>query len=434
MSTDFWSSSHYRKWIVDHVTIRESRAEDLRYVDDPEHLDFLGIFFANIITKLCKKLSLRQRVIATATVFFRRFYLKNSYCETEPFIVAAACCYVAAKAEESPVHIKNVITEARSLFSQDRYGVKNFPSDNTKLAEMEFYLLDDLECDLTVFNPYRPLLALCRKEGTQQRTQNNWLPEMEIGEVGVGVDSKDAERYWGTGEGQLELNEGALQLAWFIINDTYRADICLLYPPHLIAIAAIYLTLIFHQQTRETVMPLLAHDAQEASSTANDPPRRSSRQSGVCTPRRQAQDPVTFLAGLNVSMPTVANIAQHIISLYALWDRYKEDAAPESRSGNHSAVASPLTQGSTPASHKRTAAAMAASRGGSMTAPGPSSGSRTPGSDGSAGGTPAIVTPAFLTKMLTRMREAKMADLAHPASGRPALAVNKMLERTQAAG
>ena len=69
-----------------------------------------------MISKLGKKLGLRQRVIATAIVFFRRFYLKNSYCETDPFIVIAACCYVAAKAEESPVHIKNVVTEARLLF------------------------------------------------------------------------------------------------------------------------------------------------------------------------------------------------------------------------------------------------------------------------------------------------------------------------------
>ena len=69
-----------------------------------------------VIAKLGKKLSLRQRVIATATVFFRRFYLKSSYCETDPFMVITACCYVAAKAEESPVHIKNVVTEARLLF------------------------------------------------------------------------------------------------------------------------------------------------------------------------------------------------------------------------------------------------------------------------------------------------------------------------------
>lgn len=74
-----------------------------------------------VISKLGKKLQLRQRVIATATVFFRRFYLKNSYCETDPFMVISACCYVAAKAEESPVHIKNVIAESRSLFSREHF-------------------------------------------------------------------------------------------------------------------------------------------------------------------------------------------------------------------------------------------------------------------------------------------------------------------------
>ena len=117
--------------------MHRARAEDLQYVDDPEYLDFLAIYFANselvvhpstpsgilicwvlVITKLGKKLGLRQRVIATATVFFRRFYLKNSYCETDPFIVIAACCYVAAKAEEQPIHIKTVVSEARQLFGR----------------------------------------------------------------------------------------------------------------------------------------------------------------------------------------------------------------------------------------------------------------------------------------------------------------------------
>jgi len=57
-------------------------------------------------------------VIATAIVFFRRFYIKNAYCETDPFVVIAACCYVAGKAEESPMHIKNVVAEARLFFSR----------------------------------------------------------------------------------------------------------------------------------------------------------------------------------------------------------------------------------------------------------------------------------------------------------------------------
>lgn len=76
-----------------------------------------------MLARVGKKLGLKQRVTATATVFFRRFYLKNSYCETDPFIVIAACCYVAAKAEESPVHVKTVVTEARLVFGSTRAHV-----------------------------------------------------------------------------------------------------------------------------------------------------------------------------------------------------------------------------------------------------------------------------------------------------------------------
>lgn len=74
---------------------------------------------------------------------------------------------------------------------------------------MEFYLVDDLECDLVVFHPYRTLMTLCGKEGTSVP------PESEAGEVGVGID--DGSRYWGTGEGKLELQESALQTAWYAI-------------------------------------------------------------------------------------------------------------------------------------------------------------------------------------------------------------------------
>ncbi|KIK01129.1 hypothetical protein K443DRAFT_99286 [Laccaria amethystina LaAM-08-1] len=48
MATDFWVSSHYKRWIVDRVTLKQSRAEfDIHYVVDPEYLDFLAIYFAN---------------------------------------------------------------------------------------------------------------------------------------------------------------------------------------------------------------------------------------------------------------------------------------------------------------------------------------------------------------------------------------------------
>lgn len=67
--------------------------------------------------------------------------------------------------------------------------------------------MDELECDLIVFHPYRTLTTLCGKEG--ELTSLN----AEAGEVGVGI--QDGTRYWGTGEGKLELHEPALQLAWY---------------------------------------------------------------------------------------------------------------------------------------------------------------------------------------------------------------------------
>ena len=288
-------------------------------------------------------------------------------------------------------------------FTEEGYGVKNFPPDNSKLAEMEFYLVSDLGCDLVVFHPYRTLLTLCGREAAH-------VVVSEAGEVGVGIDN--GPRYWGTGEGRLELEEGPLQTAWhvisisflltprtdrrfararpnrFIINDTYRSELCLLYPPHMIAIAAIYLTLVLNDKTREAIQ------VQTASSTPTPTPRRSSRTNSNSAHRKpqppmpqQQQDFVGFMAGLHVSLPTVAMIAQEILSLYTLWERYS-DAAPESGLGQ-------------------------------------SAMGNTAGDD--------VVTPAFLTQLLLRMREARLTDLAHPASAQP-MAVNKRLERTQAAG
>ncbi|EED84433.1 predicted protein [Postia placenta Mad-698-R] len=464
MATDFWASSHLSDipsvvstpaLTIIHcnlATFRQARADDLRYVDDPEHLDFLAIFFANLISKLGKKLQLRQRVIATATVFFRRFYIKNSYCETDPFIVIAACCYVAAKAEELPVHIKNVVSEARQIFGSEEYGVKSFPTDNSKLAEMEFYLVDDLECDLIVFHPYRTLMMLCGKEGSIH------VSEAEAGEVGAGID--DGRRFWGTGEGKLELQDGALQMAWwvsprsltahaseqqaaarFIINDTYRTDLCLIHPPHLIAIAAIYLVLVLHNSTRsliqaqssssssQSVSRSSSHSQLQSQPSTATTPRRSSR-SNAAAHRKQPQDIVGFMAGLNVSMAHVATIAQEIIGLYALWDRYREDGTAGSGDSARGVFAQhrPGYSGA-----KRAAGGESVGRSGSVGSGGTMSSGATPVTSESAEQGQQVVDAGFLIQVLLRMREGRFADMAHPPSGRP-VAVNKRLERAQAAG
>ncbi|PCH41674.1 cyclin-like protein [Wolfiporia cocos MD-104 SS10] len=416
MATDFWASSHYNRWMVDRATLKQARAEDSQYVDDEEYLNFLPIFFANLIAKLGKKLQMRQRVIATATIFFKRFYVKNSYCDTDPFIVIAACCYVAAKAEEAPVHIKNVVSEARMLFNNEELGAKSFSPDHSKLAEMEFYLVDDLECDLTVFHPYRTLMALCGKDGSAA----------EAGELGAGVD--DGPRYWGTGEGKLELQEGALQMAWFIINDTYRSDLPLLYPPHLIAIAAIYLTLVLHSSTRALLHAQTntqsAGSASSAHASAQQGSARRSSRSSSAHAKKAPQDIVGFMAGLNVSMPLVATLAQEIIALYVRWERYREDAHATQQDSARGAFA-------------HTYAKRAASVGSAGTAStGATPSADEPSAQGPGERVPLVVTPALMMQVLANMRERCQRDremAAHGQGGRT-VAVNKVLERAQAAG
>ncbi|TFK22813.1 hypothetical protein FA15DRAFT_706047 [Coprinopsis marcescibilis] len=436
MATDFWVSSHYRRWLVDRATLKLARQYDRDYVSEDDHLDFLAIFFANIITRLGKKLQLRQRVIATATVFFRRFYLKNLYCETDPFLVISACIYVAAKAEESPVHIKNVLAESRTLFSQ-HYGVKNFPTDNAKLAEVEFYLVDDLESDLIVYHPYRTLLALCKTGSTDESgtgEEGEEGEEEEVGEVstshnaGVGIDS--GPRYWGTGEGKLILSKEALQIAWSIINDTYRSELCLLYPPHLIAIAALYLTFILHppEQTR-------------SDEDSKPQPRRSSRNNHDSKSRAESTknpDPITFLSQLNVSLPLVATIAQEIISLYTLWDRYKEDASPDAPSSSLLSKSSSKAQTASRSSSQTDLTKALGTKGKARIVPVTSSSSdpipipvvvdltRSTSSSTSTSDLDSEfhvanpsqpITTTFLVDMLSQMRYAKLMDVAHGGEG-----------------
>lgn len=92
---------------------------------------------------------------------------------------------------------------------------------------MEFYLVDDLECDMVVYHPYKTLLALCRKESPVSGSSSNssLFGANEEGEEGetdedgrhsAGTGIEDGSKYWGSGQGQLVLSEAALQTAWYV--------------------------------------------------------------------------------------------------------------------------------------------------------------------------------------------------------------------------
>ncbi|WVQ94229.1 hypothetical protein IAU59_001307 [Kwoniella sp. CBS 9459] len=362
MSSSFWSSSHCRYWLTTRPAILAARQTDLRY-STPKQLYCLYIFFAQLIQKLGKRLLLRQIPIATACVFFRRFYLKNSICETNPYLVLAACVFVAAKVEETPVHIKSVVSEAKVVFNE--HNIKFFPAEPNRLGEMEFYLLEDLAFHLVIFHPYRALLhitgrepadsgkfpssrveedlALRRKEADARKKKEeearraNHLPPRPgstpvqsaagtpapkdpLGEDG-NLGESEPERIRrlmsrGSGEGIMEIDEGVLQISWFILNDTYRTDVHLLYPPYVIALAAVYIAFCLtsmnnassRTRTSSSQLHTLANSISTNEALSLPPPPSSAAE---------------FLAGFQVNLPILFACVQDIVCLYPVWESFE---------------------------------------------------------------------------------------------------------------
>lgn len=195
MAANFWTSSHHKNLLdpeeVDVVhLIEKERGITL------EDRKLIKLHMSNYMTRLAQNVKVRQRVVATAISYMRRVYVRKSMIEYDPRLVAPACLYLASKAEESTVQARHLVFYIKKLYSDEkyRYEVKD-------ILEMEMKLLEALNYYLVVFHPYRSLTSLLQDAGMGDSTQ----------------------------------------LIWGIVNDTYKMDLILMHPPHLIALACIYI-------------------------------------------------------------------------------------------------------------------------------------------------------------------------------------------------
>lgn len=199
MAGSFWQSSHFQQWLLTKDDLIRDRRYDMQFLS-PEEYQKLNIFFANLIQVLGEQLKLRQQVIATATVYFKRFYVRNSFGSIDPLLMAPTCIFLASKVEEFGVISNTRLIQTCQTVIKTKFGYayqQEFPYRTNHILECEFYLLENLDCCLIVYQPYRPLLPI-------------------IQDVGF--------------EDQL------LPLTWRIINDSLRTDVSLLYPPYMVII------------------------------------------------------------------------------------------------------------------------------------------------------------------------------------------------------
>ena len=113
----------------------------------------LRLYFIQFMQRLGKALRLRNRVIATAIVFFKRIYLKTSFAKLDPRLAAPTAVFMASKAEECGVNASKLI---QSLADLGDAHMARFKLED--VLQCEFQCLRLLQFDLVVFHPYRDLV------------------------------------------------------------------------------------------------------------------------------------------------------------------------------------------------------------------------------------------------------------------------------------
>jgi hypothetical protein len=203
--------------------------------------------------------------------------IRAAIVETDVYLVAAACLYLACKVEECPQHIRTIAQEclnchANSMTSSNASVWQDGKSagDVAKIAEVEFHLIDELETQLIIHHPYRVLSALNEK---------------------------------------LCLPQKDFDIAWVLCNETYSTDVPLLYSPHAIAYTAVYLSISLNRARGGNIPP--------------------------STDGTSGKDPVidkltAFVASTTDQVPLsdVANCAQMFLTHLVILDNLKLDKAP----------------------------------------------------------------------------------------------------------
>lgn len=224
MSANYWTSTQRKYWTFTPEKLAEKRRElEKAYPKIYEQYPYpdrrhLLIFVRDRLLQLAKRLPFRQQCVATSLVYLQRYFLFYPVQNLNLYLILATSFYLSSKTEESPHHIRLVAAEARQSWPEF------VPGDVSRLGEMEFCLISEMKSQLIVWHPYRSLIALKENQ-------------------------------------DLKLTNDELGLAWSIINDSFMTDLPLTCPPHLTAVIAMFLAVIFLPSAKASgALRPLTHD------------------------------------------------------------------------------------------------------------------------------------------------------------------------------
>ncbi|KAI5299186.1 RNA polymerase II holoenzyme cyclin-like subunit [Ascosphaera pollenicola] len=225
MAGNYWASTQRRFWLLERDDLDEIRRElkdeqpaSVAMLYPVPEMRLFNIFIHSELQKLTRRLMARQRALATAQVYIRRFYTKVHPRDTNPYLILVTALYIACKVEECPQHIRLVASESRNIWPDFILAFPPTASTGSgtadivsRIGECEFWIISELSARLIVHHPF----------GTMQELK-----------------------------ALLELTDAEMKVANGIVNDTYASDMCLLFPPYVIAVMAVVMAVMFGPPAR----------------------------------------------------------------------------------------------------------------------------------------------------------------------------------------
>jgi hypothetical protein len=151
--------------------------------------------------------------IATALVFFHRFFARQSFKKHDRSTLAATCLHLAGKVEETPRKLSMVIQVVNVVKHRGKKGPidpksQEFAKQKECLLTSERVLLHTVAFELSIEHPYTFLLPMVKKVSTDKM-----------------------------------LSKELIQTSWNFVNDSYGTNLCLQFKPRDIAAAMVYLSI-----------------------------------------------------------------------------------------------------------------------------------------------------------------------------------------------
>ncbi|KUF89889.1 Cyclin-L1-1 [Phytophthora nicotianae] len=173
-------------------------------------------FGCELIQEAGVLLRLPQVVMATAQTLLQRFYYRKSLRQFDAFRVAVSCLFLAAKVEEKPKRIKDVVGVFYAMFRRRKW----------QRSTVSQQLVD---LDGATFSQWRMWLIMVERQ--------------VLIDLGFSIYSvtEHPHKYVLYYVKVLDGSSALAQQAWGYINDSLRTDLCVRYKAQVIACAAIFL-------------------------------------------------------------------------------------------------------------------------------------------------------------------------------------------------